>query len=355
MPCVCSACARVSAALRVAALHCAVLRCAHHAFISFHFISFHFISFHFISFHFISFHFISFHFISFHFISFHFISFHFISFHFISFHFISFHFISFHFISFHFISFHFISFHFISFVSLSPHSTARASTERDESHDTALAPLSLLKHVHGAHCLLFSPPILVTGWWLGLSALFSVSSSSSSPTSSVFLSVFLSVFVFVCCTVPAGWLFPVLAIPSPIPGGVYRDLTGQATVVFVTMRAFDKAGSVPRPIMTPVYRELIGRVLTVILSLFQYTEKLRSLYTSFFYASWHAPVVDSAAMRTVYVVTTAASQSFEAIYVGTPLFLSIPGVNAITVLSAASGSHCSVAVSPEEYRIVWIF
>ena len=73
----CSACARVSAALRVAALRA--------PFISFHFISFHFISFHFISFHFISFHFISFHFISFHFISFHFISFHFISFHFISF------------------------------------------------------------------------------------------------------------------------------------------------------------------------------------------------------------------------------------------------------------------------------
>ena len=33
VPCVCSACARVCAALRVAALHCAVLRCAHHAFI----------------------------------------------------------------------------------------------------------------------------------------------------------------------------------------------------------------------------------------------------------------------------------------------------------------------------------
>ena len=72
----------------------------------------------------------------------------------------------------------------------------------------------------------------------------------------------------------------------------------------------------------------------VILSFFQYIEKLRSLYTSFFHASWHAPVVDSAAMRTVYVVTTAAGQSFEAIYEGTPLFLSIPGVNAITVLSA---------------------
>ena len=31
---------------------------------------------------------------------------------------------------------------------LSPHSTARASTERDESHDTALPQLSLSKHVH---------------------------------------------------------------------------------------------------------------------------------------------------------------------------------------------------------------
>ena len=30
--CVCSACSRVCAALRVAALHCAVLRCAHHAY-----------------------------------------------------------------------------------------------------------------------------------------------------------------------------------------------------------------------------------------------------------------------------------------------------------------------------------
>ena len=60
---------------------------------------------------------------------------------------------------------------------------------------------------------------------------------------------------------------------------------------------------------------------------------MRSLYTSFFCASWHAPVVDSAAKRTVYVVTTAAGQSFEMIYEGTPIFLSIPGVNAITVLS----------------------
>ena len=56
--------------------------------------------------------------------------------------------------------------------------------------------------------------------------------------------------------------------------------------------------------------------------------------------------------RTVCVVTTAAGQSFDTIYEGTPLFLSIPGVDAITVLSAvlASSSHCSVAVSPEEYR-----
>ena len=48
------------------------------------------------------------------------------------------------------IHFHFLKNCFSSFsilVSLSPHSTARASTERDESHDTALAQLSLSKHV----------------------------------------------------------------------------------------------------------------------------------------------------------------------------------------------------------------
>ena len=56
------------------------------------------------------------------------------------------------------------------------------------------------------------------------------------------------------------------------------------------------------------------------------TEKLRSLYTSLFYASWHAPVVESAAKRTVYVVTTAAGQSFETMYEDTPFFLSIHGV-----------------------------
>ena len=82
--------------------------------------------------------------------------------------------------------------------------------------------------------------------------------------------------------------------------------------------------------MSPVYRELTGRVLMVILSLFQYIEKLRSENTSFFYASWHAPV----AKRTVYVVTTAAGQSFETMYEDTPLFLYIHRVNAITVLSA---------------------
>ena len=78
--------------------------------------------------------------------------------------------------------------------------------------------------------------------------------------------------------------------------------------------------------MSPVYRELTGRVLMVIHSSFQYIEKLRSLYTSLFYASWHAPVVDSAAKRTVYFVTTAAGQSFETMYEDTPFFLSIHGV-----------------------------
>ena len=63
--------------------------------------------------------------------------------------------------------------------------------------------------------------------------------------------------------------------------------------------------------MSPEYRELTGRVLVVILSLLQYFEKLRSWYTSFFYTSWYAPVMDSAAKRTVYVVTTAAGQSFD--------------------------------------------
>ena len=59
--------------------------------------------------------------------------------------------------------------------------------------------------------------------------------------------------------------------------------------------------------------------------LFRYIVKLRSLNTYFFYASWHAIVVESAAKRTVYVVTSAAGQSFETIYEGTPLFLSTPG------------------------------
>ena len=36
----------------------------------------------------------------------------------------------------------------------------------------------------------------------------------------------------------------------------------------------------------------------------------------------------------VYVVTTAAGQSFETMYEDTPFFLSIHRVNAITVLSA---------------------
>ena len=63
---------------------------------------------------------------------------------------IPFHSIPFHSIPFH--SIHSIPFHsFINlFVSLSPHSAARASTERDESHDTALVQLSLSKSV----CLL---------------------------------------------------------------------------------------------------------------------------------------------------------------------------------------------------------
>ena len=47
-------------------------------------------------------------------------------------------------------------------------------------------------------------------------------------------------------------------------------------------------------------------------------------------------MVDSAAKRTVYVVTTAAGQSFETMYEDTPFFLSIHRVNAITALSAVT-------------------
>ena len=96
--------------------------------------------------------------------------------------------------------------------------------------------------------------------------------------------------------------------------------------------------------------------------LFQYIVKLRSLYTYFLYASWHALVVASAAKRTLHVVTTAPGQGFETTYEGPPLYLSIPGVAAITVFTVSVEScpsppfsHFSVAVSPEEYRTAGFF
>ena len=46
-----------------------------------------------------------------------------------------------------------------SFVRLSPHSTARASTERVESRDTALAQQSLSKRVCSAFCPVAPPPL----------------------------------------------------------------------------------------------------------------------------------------------------------------------------------------------------
>ena len=54
------------------------------------------------------------------------------------------------------------------------------------------------------------------------------------------------------------------------------------------------------------------------------------------YAKYRRTVVDSAAKRTMYVVRTAAGHGFETTYEGTPLFLSVPGVNAIR----RTGSKC---------------
>ena len=130
-----------------------------------------------------------------------------------------------------------------SLVRLSPHCTARASTERVESHNTALAQLSLLKSARMVRTAPFSPAILVNGMVVGAVRPFLL----CFPLLLRLLHrVSLCVSLRVCIDMLHGSRWMVISsIGDSLASSlrcVQRDLRGQATVVFVTIRAFDKAG-----------------------------------------------------------------------------------------------------------------
>ena len=61
-------------------------------------------------------------------------------------------------------------------------------------------------------------------------------------------------------------------------------------------------------------------------------------------------MVDSAAKRTLYVDTTAPGQGFETKDEGTPLFLSIPGLTAVTVFTVS----VECGPSPPAVTVQWL-
>ena len=116
--------------------------------------------------------------------------------------------------------------------------TCKHRESRESRHSTCAA-VSVKKRAWCAQ-LPLSPAILVTEWWLGLSALFLCVFFYFIAYFSVFLSVFLSMFVLIYWFVARGPLdgyFQCWRLSSPVPCGVYRDLLDLFTLAFTTVGA----------------------------------------------------------------------------------------------------------------------